>query len=292
MQHVCRSTHWATAAFALLALSCPRRQPPEGAAPAVALGKLDVRDATGPSARVATREELRAHIEKHLKKSRQFVENKGADRTVYDLRVELGVRVAEPGAVALVSVDGTPRRGAVRLHATVVDRFGSADASRAQQRAHLLAAVDRALSEIAFQAEVSVAPPARVAELLRRERDPPRLAAAVEIAAMRRVRAAVPALIALLGDERTEVSDRAIGALVEIGDRRAVKPLTRLAKPRDTARLAKVVDAIGTLGGPEAISYLEFVAVGHEDADIRNLAREALERIRRAQPEEPTSRHE
>ena len=31
----------------------------------------------------------------------------------------------------------------------------------------------------------------------------------------------------------------------------------------------------------EAKDYLEFVAVGHEDADIRNLAREALQRMQR-----------
>jgi hypothetical protein len=105
--------------------------------------------------------------------------------------------------------------------------------------------------------------------------------AAVTAAAERRERAAVPALIERLGDPAESVRDRALGALVEIGDRRAVAPLTRQTKFRDLEGMRKVIDAIGSLGGEEARSYLELVASGHEDREIRELAREALERMRR-----------
>ena len=65
------------------------------------------------------------------------------------------------------------------------------------------------------------------------------------------------------------------------GDRRAVRALTRLAKFSDTERMAKLIDGVATLGGKEARAYLDFVAGGHPDADIRNLAREAIARSRR-----------
>lgn len=280
----------AVTTLASLTLACPRKRGADIES-AVAIAELAVRDATDASERVATRAELASQVRKYLKKTGQFSETKGKHQEAYDLRVELGLRRGEGGGAVLVSAEGRPKLGVVRLSATVVERLGSEDTTRQRRRARLLTALERAIAEIAFQARVAVAPPPQVAQTLRAERDPRRLAAAVEIAAMRRIREAVPPLLALLEDKRTEISDRAIGALVEIGDRRAVKPLTRLAKARDTARLAKVIDAVGTLGGPEAISYLEFVAVGHEDADIRNLAREALERIRRTHPEEPTTRH-
>jgi len=67
---------------------------------------------------------------------------------------------------------------------------------------------------------------------------------------------------------------------VAIGDRRAVSALTRLTRFRNTEKMAKIIDGIGTLGGREAREYLELVASGHEDADIRNMAAEALARLR------------
>jgi len=111
--------------------------------------------------------------------------------------------------------------------------------------------------------------------------DPETRLAAVTTAAERRVREVVPALIERLNDPVDAVRDRTLGALVEIGDRRAVGPLTRQTKFRDLDGMRKVVDAIASLGGEEARSYLEFVASGHEEREIRDLAREALDRLQR-----------
>jgi hypothetical protein len=111
--------------------------------------------------------------------------------------------------------------------------------------------------------------------------DPETRLAAVNAAAERRERQAVPALIERLNDADGTIGDRALGALVEIGDRRAVGPLTRQTKFRDLEGMRKVVDAVASLGGDEARSYLEFVASGHEEREIRELAREALDRLQR-----------
>jgi hypothetical protein len=105
--------------------------------------------------------------------------------------------------------------------------------------------------------------------------------AAVNVAAERRDPKTVPALVERLNDAEDVIRDRALGALVEVGDRRGVGPLTRQTKFRDLDGMRKVVDAIASLGGDEARSYLEFVASGHEERDIRDLAREALERLQR-----------
>jgi len=112
-----------------------------------------------------------------------------------------------------------------------------------------------------------------------------RLAAAT-VAAERRLREAVPALIERLSDPDEEIRDRALGALVEIGDRRAVGPLTRLTQFRDIERMHKIIDAVASLGGEEARAYLELVASGHEEATVRQLAREGLARMQRKEAEE------
>jgi hypothetical protein len=113
---------------------------------------------------------------------------------------------------------------------------------------------------------------------------------AITAAAERRERGAVPALLERLADPVDVVRDRALGALVEIGDRRAVKALTKQTKFQDLDGMHKIIDAIGSLGGEEARSYLEFVASGHEEPDIREQAKEALDRLRRKEQRSATGR--
>lgn len=108
---------------------------------------------------------------------------------------------------------------------------------------------------------------------------------AMRIAAERRAPEAVPALIKRLKGEDPALRDRAIGALGEIGDARAVRPLTEVAKFYDVNDLPKVLDALATIGGPEARSYLEFVSSGHENPEMRELAKQALAHLDRREAE-------
>ena len=86
----------------------------------------------------------------------------------------------------------------------------------------------------------------------------------------------------------TPCATRAIGALRTIGDTRAVQPLTEVARFRDLADLPKVLDALALIGGDEARAYLEFVATGHDNVEIRDLAKEALGHLEtRAQTSAP-----
>jgi hypothetical protein len=99
---------------------------------------------------------------------------------------------------------------------------------------------------------------------------------ALRVAGERRERTVVPAVIRLLKNEDRDVRDRAVGTLASIGDARAVRPLTEVARFRDLGDLPMVLDALATIGGDEARAYLEFVSSGHENGEIRELAKKSL----------------
>jgi hypothetical protein len=106
---------------------------------------------------------------------------------------------------------------------------------------------------------------------------------AAQLLALRRDHAAVPLLIELLKerDPPAGLRDQAIGALVEIGDRRAVRPLLDTARFDDEVEMGKVVEAVASLGGDEARSYLRFVAASHNSAQIKDEAKAALAHLER-----------
>jgi hypothetical protein len=98
---------------------------------------------------------------------------------------------------------------------------------------------------------------------------------------LRHLTGALPRLTELLHSTDHEVRDAAIGALVELGDRRAVKPLVDMVEFSDLDMMRRIIDAVGMIGGDEARDYLEFVASGHETPAVRQLAIDALERMKR-----------
>jgi hypothetical protein len=111
---------------------------------------------------------------------------------------------------------------------------------------------------------------------------------AVHVVAERKMAGAVPELLALLDDPDEATRDAALGALVELRDRRAVGVLASLKSMRDRREMRKILDAISVLGGPEAAEYLAFVADGHDDPEIRAMATQARARLlRRADAEAP-----
>lgn len=79
--------------------------------------------------------------------------------------------------------------------------------------------------------------------------------------------------------------DSAIGALIEIGDRAAVRPLLDSVTFLDSTEMGKVMEAVATLGGDEAKSYLRFVSSSHPEPKLRDEAKAALERLERREAE-------
>lgn len=152
-----------------------------------------------------------------------------------------------------------------------------ADAGAAEDpwRAHVQRAVEDVVKGVGARVKLSTAKPDELAFALEGP-DADLREEAARLCGEHKANACVPGLIKLLKGDDRDGRDRAIGALAEIGDRRAVRPLTEVARFRDLGDLPKVLDALAMIGGDEARSYLEFVASGHDSSEIRDLAKQAL----------------
>ncbi len=108
---------------------------------------------------------------------------------------------------------------------------------------------------------------------------------AIRAVAERKLGDEAPVLLKLLDDPEERTRDAALGALIALGDRRAVSVLTRSRSLRDRREMRKIIEAVAILGGQEADDYLSFVAASHDDDDIRAAAAAARERMLRRQGE-------
>jgi hypothetical protein len=104
---------------------------------------------------------------------------------------------------------------------------------------------------------------------------------ALRIVAARKVPGQTERLLHLLADEDENVRDAAMGALVALRERRAVKVLTESRSMRDKREMQKILSAIAVLGGSEARDYLGFVAQNHDDDEVRAMAKQALDTLDR-----------
>jgi hypothetical protein len=102
---------------------------------------------------------------------------------------------------------------------------------------------------------------------------------ALRIVAARSLLDTIPAVMRLLSDDDENVRDAALGTLVALHERGAVKVLAESRQMRDAREMRKILDAMATLGGREAQDYLGFVAETHDDEDIRHMAKVALDRL-------------
>ncbi|HEU5057088.1 MAG TPA: HEAT repeat domain-containing protein [Kofleriaceae bacterium] len=117
--------------------------------------------------------------------------------------------------------------------------------------------------------------------------DPDVVLWSLELVAERRLAAGFDRALALLEAKDAGVRAAALRALVALRDPRAVEPLAKMANFSNPDELKLVIEAVSAIGGDEAAEFLEYVATGHSDPDLRGRAREGLERIgkRRRGPE-------
>jgi hypothetical protein len=113
---------------------------------------------------------------------------------------------------------------------------------------------------------------------------------AIRIVGERQLREEVPTLLKLLSADDEPVRDAALGALIAMRERSAVRELTQSRSLRDRREMRKIIEAISILGGQEADEYLSFVAATHDDDEIRTEAAAARGRLQRHEAEAGTSR--
>lgn len=95
----------------------------------------------------------------------------------------------------------------------------------------------------------------------------------------------LPALFEQVADrlesEAVEVRHHAVTTLAALDPQRAVDAITRRVRFDDTEVMTVVIDTVAALGGEDARAYLEFVASGHPEEDIRARAQAGMARLGR-----------
>jgi hypothetical protein len=108
---------------------------------------------------------------------------------------------------------------------------------------------------------------------------------AIRIVGERQIREEVPTLLKLLSADEEPLRDAALGALIAMRERSAVRELTQSRSLRDRREMRKIIEAISVIGGQEADEYLSFVAATHDDDEIRTEAAAARARLQRREAE-------
>jgi hypothetical protein len=164
-------------------------------------------------------------------------------------------------------------------HVVLAERaLQASDDLGAAWKAHSERAVRDAVSTVGRRIKLGRSDDKAVLDALA-SKDDDQTETAVRLSGERHLTHAVPLILPMLKSHNPDERDLAIGALQEIRDPRAVKPLTELARFGDLEELPKVLTALGRIGGDEAKSYLEFVAQGHESSEIRQMAKRALDHM-------------
>ncbi len=194
-----------------------------------------------------------------------------------------------PGPFAEVGVTLTVRRRVEGLtHRYELTGFAerpiedakSAGARQAAMREALEAALRDAADAVNVQLRALKAKDAQLVAQLSGEDETAR-EAALTVLTERGHPAAVDALLERLkGDADPERVRRAMGALAELREERAVRPLIESTRGRDAGYVREVVFALAQIGGDEAMAYVFTVAQGHDDPAVRAAAEQAMGELR------------
>ena len=299
----------ALAAFALLA-ACSRV--PAGATVVGTLAVSDGNLASAPEL-AATAEQVKGLLKKSLEGTGKFVlrEAPGKPSARVRLEVESARRLIAPMPQG---VDREVAEVVVSLELMVPDAHGDlerlvaegsarkptgAEAAAGPDPEARLAAFDGALAAALEESAIALSWQLEARRKsdgeLQRDlvaKDPRVRDYAIRALAERRNPAAVPLLLARLEDENPDVVRRAMGALVVIGDPRAVRPLIDLTRKRPPQFVAEVLYALGSLGGAEAEAYLYTLESGAAEDEVQRAAREALGELRRRREETAGALHQ
>jgi len=255
---------------------------PELALPAEQVRK-EMRAALERTRHFAVREGASARVRLEVESARRLTGNEG---TIADVQLVLELTAASPEGDA----ERTVSEGGGRATAAADGGLEAAVRLVAFETA-LRAALDDASRGLAWQLESRRKTDDELSRDLG-DADPRVRDYAIRALADRRSPAVVPQLIARLEDENPAVALRAVGALVAIGDRRAVEPLIEMTRKRPPQLVAQVLYALASLGGPTAEAFLYTLESGAQDDEVRHAATEALAELRRKRDEASAHGHD
>jgi len=264
-----------------------------------ALGKVAVKGAAGATVRgtfiVLDDASIVSKARETLRQSGIFAETDGAAtrRTIANVGIEVGVladggsEASEIGVKVRLRIDIHPATAAMVRYGEDTAAVGQAPLDK-DKRADLAGAFQRLaerttddlLSAYAKREKLWHAGESEIAQALASSDNDLRLEA-IRITGVRKLGGQLPTVLRLLTDEDEATRDAALGAVVAMGDRTAIRALAESHQMRDSHEMSKVLDAVATLGGREAKEYLSFVGETHDDPDIRSMAKAALERLKK-----------
>ena len=265
---------------------------------AVAVGSIGISEANlaGVPELGVPGDRVRRELQMALERTRHFAVRDGAAGRVR-LEIEAARRMAGPDrevADVQLLVELTAPTAQGDLERTVSEGAGRAptgaeagtdsEARLAAFDGAFRAALDDAARGLAWQLD---AHRKTEPELVRDLQDPDARVRdyAIRALADRRSTEVVPQLVVRLNDDNPAVALRAVGALVAIGDRRAVEPLIEMTRKRPSQVVTQVLYALASLGGPTAEAFLYTLESGATDDEVRRAATDALSELRRMRDE-------
>jgi hypothetical protein len=261
--------------FALLALSaCSGREP------RLLVGRILVDGTLGSGADDVSREGLRASLRSSLDTTKCLRFDETAGQAFVRARAVIERVPPTPDGVQTVVLQLTLDPRATGGQSGAIDATVEMQADSVAEQAQLLVdkAVRRGMESLDRQARLTyLATPQVVAEL--KSADPELKRRAVAILAQRRDHTTLDALVEVLDDNDTSLALQAVGALVALGDPRAVIVLTDLTHRKSPTFVRQIVFAVGAIGGREAEAYLFTVASGHSDPAVQQAAKQALQEL-------------
>ncbi len=103
---------------------------------------------------------------------------------------------------------------------------------------------------------------------------------ALSILRDQKVAAAAPGVIGLLDDPRTEVGQAAAETAAVLASPEHVSRIIRIAQNGGLEVEARCIQVLSSIGGPDAIAWLEMLALGHQNSQLRELSFNALKRLK------------
>ena len=232
-------------------------------------GTFEVPPAAVPLDRTSDRRSYRVVVETRLTRMRSGLTASGPEVASVAMRMEVERVAGGPGLLARAA-EATVDRPLQVAEGSSPEAFWLVVVSDAAEKAFRsvvvqLRARERSVGDLLFDLK---------------DGDVAVRAAGVRELGERRERKALRALVKMLDDRHQDVVLPTVGALGNLRDERAVHPLVDSTRGRSVEYVRTVIMALRTIGGVEAEAFLDTIATGHGDAQLRATAREALQHLR------------